>query len=123
MFKIENGTIHCSRGDKGTITLKLPVENTDEFYKFKPNDKVKLNIYSKKGYNEEPLKTIETIVEEESESIEIQLTEKDTTFGEILNKKMIFWYDITLNENQTIVCFDEDGAKEFIQYPAKGDGE
>ena len=25
MFKIKDGTIYCSRGDAGTITLKLPI--------------------------------------------------------------------------------------------------
>lgn len=120
MFKIIDSTIHCSRGDKGIISLKIPIDGTDEYYQFKVGDKIKLNIYNKKGYGENPLKTIEAEVTEECNSVDIYLTEENTTFGEISNKAITYWYDITLNDNQTVVCYNEDGAKEFIQYPAKG---
>lgn len=120
MFKVEDGTIHCSRGDKGIITLKIPIENEDGFYIFKAGDQIKLNIYKKKGYSEDPLKIIITDITEECDHVDIYLTEEDTTFGNISNKPVTYWYDITLNDNQTIVCYNEDGAREFIQYPAKG---
>lgn len=160
MFKIDKEfKIHCSRGDAGTITLKIPyIDNNgylkytdgsdnvywydvarkklyDEdyeessmsiddltlaLYEYEPGDFVKFNIYEKKGYDVEPLvsKTIE--IEETSDECVIPLYEEDTTFGEIQNKPVTYWYDITLNDYLTIVCFNEDGAKEFIQYPAKG---
>lgn len=162
MFKIESGTIHCSRGDAGTITLKIPyMDNngyikyldgednvywydknkkklydedyeesstslatlTEQFYQFQVGDKVKLNIYETKGYDKEPLvsKTI-TIATATYEAM-IPLFETDTTFGEIPNKPITYWYDITLNDDLTVVCYNEDGAIKFIQYPAKGDDE
>ena len=92
-------------------------------YQFKIGDKVAFNIYEKNGYNKEPLLKKEIIVKDESDSVDICLTEQDTTFGTPVNKETIFWYDITLNDNLTIVCYNEDGAREFIEYPAKGDGE
>lgn len=162
MFKIETGTIHCSRGDAGTITLKIPyMDNngyikyldgednvywydkekkklydadyeesqtsldtlTAQYYQFQVGDKVKFNIYESKGYDIEPLvsKTIE--IETAGYEAEIPLSEEDTTFGDIDNKPITYWYDITLNDDLTVVCYNEDGAMKFIQYPAKGDGE
>lgn len=160
MFKIKDNTIHCSRGDGGTITLKIPIADAKDnikyqdkvgntywyntkskilynfdyseasesidvlnivFYQFQVGDKITFNIYEKNGYSKEPLMKKEIIVAELSESVNISLTDKDTTFGNPVNKATIFWYDVTLNDNITVICYDEDGAKEFIEYPAKGD--
>ena len=123
MFKIKEKTIHCSRGDAGAIALTIPIVNSDDNYEFQVGDKVKLNIYNKNGYDSEPLKTKEVVVDTASESVTIVLDADDTTFGEIANKPVTYWYDITLNEDQTVVCYNEEGPAEFIQYPAKGDDE
>ncbi len=162
MFKIKDGTIHCSRGDTGTITLKLPITDVNDYVKYKDNsqaiywydskskilydsnynessinietlimvcyqfkigDKISFNIYEKNGYNKAPLLKKEIILKEESTSVDISLTEQDTTFGKSVNKETIFWYDITLNDSLTVICYNEDGAREFIEYPAKGDEE
>lgn len=159
MFKIKDSTIHCSRGDSGTITLRIPITDANNYikfedssntiywydtksnilydsnynkssilldnvnivyYQFQIGDKITFNIYEKNGYGKEPLLTKDVEVTEMTESVNILLTEKDTTFGSSVNKATIFWYDITLNDNQTVVCYNEDGAKEFIEYPAKG---
>ena len=163
MFKIDKDfKIHCSRGDDGTITLKVPyIDNngylkyedgsdnvywydstrkklydsdyeessvsldtlTLQLYEFQVGDKVKFNIYDKKGYDKETLVSKEVEVETAGEQVDILLTEGDTTFGDIANKPITYWYDITLNEDLTIICYNEDGAMEFIQYPAKGEDE
>ena len=162
MFKIKDSTIHCSRGDGGTITLSIPMTDVNNYirykdasdntywynaktetlydsdykesdvslntlsmvlYRFEVGDKVTLNIYEKNGYGKQPLTSKEVVVEEAGESVDIPLTAEDTTFSNPVNKATIFWYDITLNEDLTVICYDEDGAKEFIMYPAKGDDE
>ena len=162
MFKIKYSTIHCSRGDGGTIVLRIPITDANDYikykdasgneywyntksevlydasyketsvtldtlsmvyYQFQVGDKITLNIYEKNGYGKQPLMTKEIEVLEAAEVVDIPLTEDDTTFGSPVNKATIFWYDITLNNDLTIVCYDEDGAKEFIVYPAKGDDE
>lgn len=162
MFKIKNSTIHCSRGDSGTILLKVPITDINDYikyvdndenvywynpikkklynsnyeeveisidtltmvlYEFQVDDEIKFNIYERQGYNKEPLKTKTIINDIVGNSIEIPLTDEDTTFGNIENKPITYWYDITLNGDQTIVCYNENGAREFIQYPAKGDDE
>lgn len=160
MFRIEDSTIHCSRGDVGAFTLKLPITDTKKnikyedtsgnvywyntkknelydsdynvsnvsidtlnmvYYQFQTGDKITFSIYGKNGYDKAPVMTKEVNVTEETESVYIELTEEETTFGNPVNKPTIFWYDVTLNDNLTVICYDEDGAKEFIEYPAKGD--
>lgn len=159
MFKIKESTIYCSRGDSGTIMLKIPITDSNDYikyedssqeiywydtkskvlydegynessvlvdslnmvcYQFQIGDKVTFNIYEKNGYGKEPLMTKEVEVTEASDSVNIVLNENDTTFGNPVNKETIYWYDITLNNSLTVVCYNEDGAKEFIVYPAKG---
>ena len=34
MFRIENNTIHCSRGDSGTITLTIPIVDRKNYIKY-----------------------------------------------------------------------------------------
>ena len=165
MFKIKSSTIHCSRGDGGTIALKIPITDVNNYvkyvdnstpanvywydtkkkklydsdyeeetevtiatltmvvYQFAVGDVIKINIYEKNGYNKTPLKTKSVTVTTAANSVDIPLSEEDTTFGDISNKPITYWYDITLNDDITVVCYDEDGAKEFILYPAKGDEE
>ena len=159
MFKIKESTIYCSRGDSGTIMLKIPITDSNDYikyedssqeiywydtkskvlydegynessvlvdslnmvcYQFQIGDKITFNIYEKNGYGKEPLMTKEVEVTEASDSVNIVLNENDTTFGNPVNKETIYWYDITLNKSLTVVCYNEDGAKEFIVYPAKG---
>lgn len=164
MFKIKESTIHCSRGDSGTISLKIPYVDVNDyikyedneatpnvywydskneilydsdyeessvsldtlhivFYQFQVDDKITFNIYNKNGYDAEPILSKDIIVDATAYSVDIPLTEEEMTFGEISNKPVTYWYDITLNEDATVVCYNENGAKEFIQYPAKGDEE
>ena len=159
MFKIKESTIYCSRGDSGTIMLKIPITDSNDYikyedssqkiywydtkskvlydedynessvlidslnmvcYQFQIGDKITFNINEKNGYGKEPLMTKEVEVTEVSDNVNIVLNENDTTFGNPVNKETIYWYDITLNDSLTVVCYNEDGAKEFIQYPAKG---
>lgn len=159
MFRIENNTIHCSRGDGGTVTLKIPIVDVKDnvkyednagniywyntkskalydvnyaesnvsldtltmvLYQFQVGDKITFNIYNKNGYNKDILMTKEVYATEISDSIDIPLTEENTIFVNDINRPTIFWYDITLNNDMTVVCYNKDGAKEFILYPAKG---
>lgn len=93
---------------------------TMELVNFNANDEIKFNIYELKGYNLKPLLTKTIQVESTTDSVEISLSESDTTLGGQINAPFPFWYDITLNDTNTIVCYNEHGAKEFILYPAKG---
>ena len=164
MFKIVNNTIHCSRGDSGTVVLIVPITDRNDYikytdsgspeniywydaenkvlydsdyvesetsidtltmvkYEFQQGDVIDFKIYERNGYNKPPLKEVSITVETAATSVEIPLTKSDTTFDKIENRQTTYWYDITLNDDSTVVCYNENGAKEMIIYPAKGDGE
>nr|DAG74086.1 MAG TPA: hypothetical protein [Caudoviricetes sp.] len=119
MLKIESdGTISLNRGDTGTITVTA----NNEEYEFQPEDVILLRIFEKKGYTKEPLleKTL-TILNITTEA-DIFLVEEDTLFCPENNKATTYWYSISLNED-VILGYDEDGAKQFIVYPAKVRGD
>lgn len=111
MFKIEENTIHLTRGDKATINLSV------EDYTFKVGDTIEFRVYNKRGLDKQAILTKEITVEAETEKIDISLSSDETKFGEIVNKPVTYWYEIELNDNQTIIGYDEDGAKELILYP------
>lgn len=119
MLKIKDGIIQIHRGDKGVINYSIDLEDNTQ-YTFKLGDVVEFTVFEKKGYNKTPV--IDKIIKitEESKEVEIVLTEKDTKIGEPQNKPVTYWYEISLNENNTINGYDyEEGALEFILLPAK----
>ena len=111
MFTIVNRTFHVSRGDSGTINLKL--KNTT----FRPEDDVVFKIYEVQGLDEAPIIEVHASVEEESDTVNIILNSEDTNFGDLGNEINDYWYEITVNEDRTIIGFDESGAKIFKLYP------
>lgn len=116
MFRVdEDLAVHINRGDAGNINVTA---NEGE-YEFQPNSKLKLRIYEKKGYDKEPVYETEVTITEATTQAVIPLTEDSTSFCEISNKPITYWYDVSLDEDITLIGYDEDGAKEFIIYPAK----
>lgn len=120
MLKIEGKTISINRGDEGqSFDLKVPINDT-EYYTFKTTDIIKFGVYKRNGFNKQPiiLKTI--IPEEETQTLTITLTQEETRIGDLINNPVVYWYEIQLNDN-TIIGYDESGAKEFILYPEGSD--
>ena len=117
MFKIDNDTkqINLTRGD--IATFKITALNDDKTkYQFKENDKVTLSIYEKK--NLENLKlTKSVVVTTPGEYVELSLTSEETKIDDLINKPVEYWYELVLNDNQTIIGYDEEGAKIFKLYP------
>ena len=87
MFRIKDSNIFLTRGDKATINLSI----ID--YKFKVGDIVKFKLYNANASSEE------------------------TKIGKMRNTAVEFWYEIELNNNQTILGYDDEGPKRFILYP------
>ena len=111
MFKINGDTIHITRGDKGVIELAI------DGYTFSIGDTVELRVYDKKALDKLPVLKKEITVTETSLTIDIELTAEDTKIGEMINKAKEYWYEIELNDNQTVVGYDEEGAKKLMLYP------
>ena len=115
MFKIKDETIHITRGDSGTIELSI------EDYTFKVGDIVEFRVYNKKGLNQVPLINKKIEINQEQEVVNIELDSDDTKIGELVNKETEYWYEIELNNDKTVIGYDENGAKLFILYPEGAD--
>lgn len=122
MYKIEDTTISLTRGDKATISLQCQTDN-GELYTFQKGDVIKLGIYTKKGLDLPPVLEKKVIVEEASTDINICLDSEDTKIGAYANKAIEYWYEISLNDIQTLIGYDDDGEKIFMLYPEGADKE
>lgn len=122
MFKIENNKINLTRGDVALIEVKAQNEDGSS-YEFRKDEIIRINIFKNKDCSSVVLSK-DIIVDKPSTSVTIPLTSKETTIEDVINKPKIYWYEIVLNpgENeQTVIGYDLDGAKEFILYPEAGD--
>lgn len=122
MFKIEDTNIQITRGDVGVISL-LAEDIEGGEYIFIEGDVVRMKVFTKKNCDDVVLQKIVT-VEEPSTSVDILLTSEDTKIGKVINKPVDYWYEIELNPEtnpQTILAYDDEGAKIFTLYPEGGD--
>jgi hypothetical protein len=122
MFRIdEEKTIHLTRGDAATFSVGAIIEG--ETYIFREGDVIRLTVYGKKDCSNVVLQK-DSFVNEETESVDIFLESEDTKFGEVISKPTDYWYEVELNPDtypQTIIGYDENGAKVFKLYPEGGD--
>lgn len=112
-----NNVLYDSEYNKSDVDIKTL---TMVFVNFNVNDEIRFNIYEKNGYNKTPVLSKLYTVTTPSDKVTLSFTEEDTTIGEEINKSKIYWYDITLNNDKTVVCYNKDGPKIFKLYPAKG---
>lgn len=118
MFVINDDmTINITRGDAATFSVTAIIGDAD--YEFKPDDVVRLKVFGKKDCSNVVLQK-DVVVTEATSAVEISLEKEDTKFGEIISKPTDYWYEIELNPEtypQTIVGYDDNGAKVFRLYP------
>lgn len=118
MFKVNNDlSIYVTRGDAAVIDMEVDVAG--EAYTFQPGDVVRFKVFEKKGCDCVVLQK-DFPVAEATESVELRLTSEDTKIGELIHKPRDYWYEVELNpltNPQTVVGYDEDGAKVFRLFP------
>ncbi len=118
MFVVnEDLSIYATRGD--IVFFNVSAKDGDVTYKFQPGDIVRMSVYGKKDAESVVLQK-DFPVGDVCESVFIYLEEKDTKFGDIISKHTDYWYEIVLNPDtapQTIIGYDEDGAKVFRLFP------
>lgn len=121
MFKVnEDLSIYATRGD--VVFFGVSADDYGETYIFKPGDIVRISIFEKKGCHCVLLQKDFT-VDEATDTVDITLTKQDTKIGETISKPKDYWYEIELNPDtfpQTIIGYDEDGAKIFRLFPEGG---
>ena len=118
MFVVnEDMSIYLTRGD--VAAFSLTADNNGESYEFQPGDVVRLTVYGRKDA-ENVLLQKDFPVLEATTSVQIFLAEADTRLGDVISKPTDYWYEFELNPDtfpQTIIGYDEDGAKIFRLYP------
>lgn len=125
MIKFDKSTkqIQINRGDSTTLRISAK-DNTGAAYEFKTGEQVKLLITERKNVENVVLeKNVEVLTD--TYTVDIPLLSEDTKIGEYINKPVIYWYEISVvstgGEAQTIIGYDEDGAKEFVLNPEAGE--
>ena len=127
MFTLnDDNSIYVTRGDIVFFSVTAKDEkNPDVPYKFQSGDLVRIKVYGKKDAEMVVLQK-DFPVYEETEEVDIFLNEEDTKIGEVISKPVDYWYEVELNplsNPQTIIGYDEDGAKIFRLFPEGKDSE
>lgn len=114
-------SIYATRGD--AVFFSVTADDDGKPYVFQAGDLVRIKVYGKKDAENVVLQK-DFPVTEDTESVEILLTEEDTKIGDVISKPKDYWYEVELNpftNPQTIIGYDEDGAKVFRLYPEGND--
>jgi hypothetical protein len=118
MFEIDSDmTIHVTRGDVAFFSVSA--YNGDVKHKFQPGDVVRIKVMQRKRAENVAFHK-DFLLHEETDSVNIILTEEDTKIGDVISKPTDYWYEVELNpytNPQTIIGYDVDGPKIFKLYP------
>ena len=124
MFTINDDmSIYLTRGD--VAFFAVTAEDKGEKYTFQSGDVVRFKVTERKSCESVMLEK-DFPVTKETEVVNIYLTEEDTKIGDIISKPTDFWYEVELNpftNPQTILGYDEDGAKILKLFPEGGEVE
>lgn len=118
-------SIYATRGDIVFFLLSAQDKDTGDKYTFQSGDVVRFKIFGKKDAENVVLQKDFPVLET-GETVEIFLTKDDTKIGDVISKPVDYWYEIELNpvtNPQTIIGYDDDGAKIFKLMPEGEDFE
>lgn len=110
MKRDEKNNITHTRGDKGSIKL------VNKKGMFKIGDTFKFSIVKKGNYDDVVFRK-EFEVTEECQEFFLTFTNDEMRFCEPINKEKEFYYEIDMNDDTTLIGYDENKDKKFILYP------
>ena len=105
------------------MAFKVTADHYGENYVFKAGEIVRMKVFEKKGCDCVLLQK-DFVIESDTEEVTILLTGMDTKIGDVIHKPKDYWYEVELNpltNPQTIIGYDDDGAKIFRLYPEGAD--
>ena len=121
MFVINDDlSINITRGDAAAFSVGAYISDTE--YTFNVGDVVRFKVFGKKDCADVVLKK-DFVVETETDKVLISLDSDETKMGGVISKPTEYWYEVELNPDtypQTIIGYDENGAKVFTLYPEGG---
>ena len=118
-LNVDDKTIYLTRGDFASFHVSALDKKTNEEYTFVPGDVVRFTVYGKNNASTIYLQKDFPVTEECTE-VQIILNKVDTRFGNVISKPTDYWYEVELNPEtipQTIIGYDEDGAKVLRLFP------
>ena len=117
MYRIIDKDIYLNRGDAITIII---ANNSDTF---KVNDIIKFYVCEQGNFSKVLLSKPITVAEETTE-VEIHLDSEETRIGPpLINGTRVYWYEIELNGDTTLVGYDNNGPKLFTLWPEAVEGD
>ncbi len=116
MQKIDGTTIKLNRGDVLNLTLSVKINGTEN-YTFQVGDEIVFSVYNKGKMEQEAVVLKRIVIAEECQSVSINLTSEETKLGEMKNKPVEYWYEVELNNQYTIIGYDDAGEKQLMLYP------
>ena len=114
MFKTEGDLIKLTRANKAIITV------TPNSYTFKVGDIIEFKVYKEKGLDQLPVLYKRLVVEAAGPSFDIELTPEETNIGNPMNDMVEYWYEIELNNDTSIVCYDDVNGPKILELYPKG---
>lgn len=121
MFVINDDlSIYITRGDAAVFSVGATIGEAE--YTFREGDVVRFKVFAKKDCEDVVLKKDITVTEATSR-VQIELNREETKIGEVISKPTAYWYEVELNPDthpQTIIGYDDNGAKVFMLYPEGG---
>lgn len=126
MFRIDtDNSIYVTRGDAVFFGVEAKKLETGEPYTFMPGDLVRIKVYKKKKATDVVLEK-DFPVTDVTQMVQVFLSDEETKIGDVISKPVVYWYEVELNptsDPQTIIGYDEDGAKVFMLFPEGADKE
>ena len=116
MRVIDGTTIKINRGDVLPLRLTIPISE-EENYTFQEGDIIVFGVYGAKKMSQPALLLKEVTVQEESKHVDIVCTSEEMKIGELIDKPVDYWYEIELNGQQTVIGYDDNGAKILRLFP------
>lgn len=124
MYRVnEDNSIYVTRGD--IVLMDVTASFNGKPYTFVSGDLLRIKVFKKKKCDEVAL-VKDFPVTATTQKVQIYLSEDDTKIGNVISKPVDYWYEVELNphsEPQTIIGYDEDGAKVFKLFPEGADKE
>ena len=116
MRVIDGTTIKINRGDILPLRLTIPIDEHTN-YTFQVGDTIVFGVYGAKKMSQPALLLKEVTVAQESEYVDILLTSEDMKIGDLIDKPTDYWYEVELNGEQTVIGYDDEGAKILRLFP------
>ena len=118
MFVVNDDlSIYVTRGDEAFFSVSA--DDNGEPFVFRAGDVVRFKVFGKKDAENVVLQK-DFAVTDDAVSVEVTLSGKDTRIGDTISKPVDYWYEVEVNPDtnpQTIIGYDEDGAKVFRLFP------